>query len=439
MIENIYNLLIYLTKISAGLIFFSFLMNQGQLILDADAVNKLINNILLFNEKNDIEKTDADEVKNNDVKKEIKYEEKYLDKYNLFDSTQDVINVIFTNEEIQEEELLEKKLRNDYINEQNSLIEKYIEKTDSLTEILENEDILQDYLDNKNVENGIDVDKIKNKDEFKRLENDELLVTKETLKEELEYHINEIFVIKTNMKELLNNVEHFKKIAHETIIEKRLDTLKNNIIIEKTPLGNVLMFWDNSRKSFTYYSDNTIPYRFLETVGRKYVITYKCKSIYVDMETIIKEAEIKLEEEKRLLKEKEEREKEEKEKEKLLSANPFYSKQTSTSSSDKLTSETDKKDEKKNVFAKFKSYNKNNTKTASSVAPPKNNINSNQTNTNTSKQNEKVLLKEKSNRYTHEGRLMNYNIIKKVDKKKTDKRLQMSFSDFKKMHLQNTK
>ena len=434
MIENIYNLLIYLTKVSAGLIFFSFIINQGQLILDVDSVTKMINNILLFNEKNDnIEK--IEEVKNNDVKKEIKYEEKYLDKYNLFNSTQDIVNVVFTNEELLEEFELEKKLRNEYNEEKSKLIEKYIEKTQNLTEILENEEILQDYLDNKNIENGIDVDKIKNKEEYKRLEDDELLVTKETLKEELSQYFDEIKNIKKEMKEVMDSIDYFKKTAHETITEKRLDTLKNNIIIEKTPLGNVLMFWDNSRKSFTYYSDNTIPYRFLETVGRKYVITYKCKSIYVDMETIIKEAEIKLEEDKRALKEKEEREKEEKEKEKLLNANPFYTKQTS--SSDKLINETDKKDEKKNVFAKFKSYNKNNTKSAASVAPPKNNVNSNQT--NTSKQNEKVLLKDKSNRYTHEGRIMNYNIIKKVDKKKTDKRLQMSFSDFKKMHLQNTK
>lgn len=390
---------------------------------------------MTFNENN-LEK--IDDVKNNDVievKKEIKYEEKYLDKYRLFDSTQDIINLVFKNEELLDVIELEKKLKNEYNEEKNKLIEKYIEKTQNLTEILENDELLGDYLNSKNEENGINIDKIKNIEEYKRLEDDELLVTKESLKEELSRYFNEIKSIKKEMKEVMDTTDYFKNIANEKVIEKRLDTLKNNIIIEKTPLGNVLMFWDNSRKSFTYYSDNTIPYRFLETVGRKYVITYKCKSIYVDMETIIKEAEIKLEEEKRLAKKNEEREKEEREKEKLLNANPFYSKQVSIN--EQLTNESDKKEEKKNVFAKFKSYNKNNTKTATSVAPPKNNINSNQT--NTSKQNEKVLLKEKSNRYTHEGRIMNYNIIKKVDKKKTDKRLQMSFSDFKKMHLQNTK
>ena len=98
-------------------------------------------------------------------------------------------------------------------------------------------------------------------------------------------------------------------------------------------------------------------------LDKSHINIYAKKTDSVDEKTkssIIKEAEIKLEEEKRLLKEKEEREKEEKEKEKLLSANPFYNKQTS--STDKLTSELDK-DGKKNVFAKFKSYNKNNTKT----------------------------------------------------------------------------
>ena len=50
--------------------------------------------------------------------------------------------------------------------------------------------------------------------------------------------------------------------------------------MEKTPLGNVIMYWNNSRGSFEFYSDNTIPYRYLETVGRKYVKTFNCRSIF---------------------------------------------------------------------------------------------------------------------------------------------------------------
>jgi len=58
---------------------------------------------------------------------------------------------------------------------------------------------------------------------------------------------------------------------------ENLPTKPNNILIEQTPIGNVIMFY-NSR--FEFYADKTIPYRFLETVARKYVITFKCKDIY---------------------------------------------------------------------------------------------------------------------------------------------------------------
>ena len=57
--------------------------------------------------------------------------------------------------------------------------------------------------------------------------------------------------------------------------------LKYNILMENTPNGNVLMFYDSTNDSFVYYSDKVIPYRFLDTVGRKYVIHFKCKNVYI--------------------------------------------------------------------------------------------------------------------------------------------------------------
>jgi hypothetical protein len=88
--------------------------------------------------------------------------------------------------------------------------------------------------------------------------------------------------------------------------------------------------------------------------------------------------------------------------------------------------------EKKNVFAKFKSYNKEaGTGKVSSAAPPKNSI-PNQKITE-KQENEKILLKEKANRYTYEGKMANFSFIKKVDRKIVDKKYAMSFADFKKM------
>jgi len=86
--------------------------------------------------------------------------------------------------------------------------------------------------------------------------------------------------------------------------------------------------------------------------------------------------------------------------------------------------------EKKNVFAKFKSYNKEGINGRVHVGvPPKNSI------PNTKEQeNEKILLKEKANRYTYEGKLVNFSFLKKVDRKVVDKKYNLSFADFKKIH-----
>jgi hypothetical protein len=47
--------------------------------------------------------------------------------------------------------------------------------------------------------------------------------------------------------------------------------------------------------------------------------------------------------------------------------------------------------------------------------------------------NEKVLLKENANRYSYEGKLSNFNFLKKVDRKVVDKKYGMTFADFKRL------
>ena len=81
----------------------------------------------------------------------------------------------------------------------------------------------------------------------------------------------------------------------------------------------------------------------------------------------------------------------------------------------------------KNVFAKFKKYNNNNSISVASV-PTDHPTNSKQT-----KPQEDKIVKEHSNRYSFEGKLANFSFLKKVDRKIIDKRYAMSFSEFKKM------
>lgn len=47
------------------------------------------------------------------------------------------------------------------------------------------------------------------------------------------------------------------------------------------------------------------------------------------------------------------------------------------------------------------------------------------------------MLKENANRYTHEGQIGDFCIIKKTDKRITNKRLSISFADFKKNSQHN--
>lgn len=51
-----------------------------------------------------------------------------------------------------------------------------------------------------------------------------------------------------------------------------INSLTNNIVMDYTPNGNVIMFFDNNKKSFQYYSDFSIPYSYLECVSKKYCI-----------------------------------------------------------------------------------------------------------------------------------------------------------------------
>jgi len=67
--------------------------------------------------------------------------------------------------------------------------------------------------------------------------------------------------------------------------------LKKNVITETTPNGNVVMTYyfnekDPELSAFQYYcNDRSIPYKYLDTVARKFVITYNCSELYLYLKT----------------------------------------------------------------------------------------------------------------------------------------------------------
>ena len=329
-----------------------------------------------------------------------KYEDKYLDEFRKMD------NELILDEKEQE---LKRQKYNDYLNETRAFFIEKIEEINKKIELIKNKLVKYEgsedefcILDSKDDEDAYLGETKELRIKALNDENNKLNVELDNLRNQTE--------TKKGEDEMLKLVE---EKTNKFMFEHRLDKLKNSYVMEYTPLGNVLMFYDKERETFKFYSDSTIPYRYLEVVGRKYAKQFGCKQIFVDMEEEIKTAEEKWERERI---EKEDREEKERIKKEEAIKNNHKPVET-----------------KKNVFAKFKSYNKEaGTGHVNIAAPPKNSI----PNKLTEKQeNEKVLLKEKANRYTYEGKMVNFSFIKKVDRKIVDKKYAMSFSDFKKIFL----
>jgi hypothetical protein len=217
-----------------------------------------------------------------------------------------------------------------------------------------------------------------------------------------------------DIEENTTPIDELKKKAQQHIIDEQLKTFNKKFVIEHTPLGNVLMFYNHEKLAFEYYSDLTIPYRYLETVARKYVLTYDYRPLYIDMEEELKEYERKMQEKEK-----------EKEDNKVANSNSDINKNVKT----------------KDVFAKFKSYNKEaGSGRVNTAPPPKNSIPQNRivnTNLNDGNKNEKILMKENANRYSYQGKFSNFNILQKINRKVVDKKYALSFADFKKMKSMN--
>lgn len=228
-------------------------------------------------------------------------------------------------------------------------------------------------------------------------------------------------------------LDKMKSMVEVDMDNERLASLKNSFIMENTPQGNVIMYWDNERETFTYYADHIIPYRFLEVVGRKYVITNDCKKIFVDMEEELKEAEKKIEEKKKKLEKEKEKEKE------IIEAQMNDSNNTNNTNNINTNKNVTKEESKRNVFAKLKSYNRDNSIQTATVAldskkPPSQSAKSTRINT---KETDEKILKERANRYSYGGKMTNFSFLKKVNRRAVDKNYALSFSEFKKMQLQN--
>ena len=330
----------------------------------------------------------SDEEEKEEIKKVIKFEDKYLEKF------KNCLNeYYFTELELNDEKNEYERIKIDYENKKFEIMYEIQEKLDKINKIQEKGGISSE----KN-ENGIFTENIN------KFGIDKLLKYFDLEDEYFEYpdyvNFEDLYLKLLNDKiDLLKKMVEAEKIimtndemrlkSREYIIKNKLDKCMNSYVLEYTPLGNICMRYNNDKKSFEYFSNNTIPYRYLESVGRKYVTTYWCKPIFVNIEEEIKKAE--------------EKNKEDKEKE--------------------------KKDNPKKMFAQLKSYKERNVQS----------IKNKKTQTQIHDVKEKLLVKENANRYTWEGRLTNFCPLKQIDKKILDKKLSMTYADFKKIQLSQNK
>ena len=343
-----------------------------------------------FFDEGDTSKADTVETIIPFKKEIIPYEEKYLIQVRNMKN-----EYVFTDEELETEQKMLRQLEE----EENKAVSQSVM-------------VLNEKIDELRMRLFETEESITINDNNSKLQKDETILQKikTSLETEIKTHETKILELQES---ITKNNEIVKEKARQYIIDEQLKNFKNNFIIEYSPLGNVLLFYNHEKLAFEYYSDLTIPYRYLETISRKYVLTYKYRPLYIDMEEELKEYERKLEEK------------------------------------EKTKSETLVNNNKKQVFAKFKSYNTEaGTGRVNKAPPPKNNIPQNRLNVSKNivkidvdgkDNNGKLLLKENANRYSYQGKMCNFNFLKKIDRKAIDKKYTLTFADFKKMNKSENK
>lgn len=187
--------------------------------------------------------------------------------------------------------------------------------------------------------------------------------------------------------------KEYNELENSKLSDEQISDLKKCEIIEETPRGKVVLHYDKDFNSFSYYADDkTIPYKYLDTVARIYVIKNDCKSLYVNIIDEYWKGVERMAEEKKKDKEKEEKEEEKKEKE--------------------------EGEVEKSIYANFKHYNKGGKGVENKVIK------------------KYAVLRESSNRYKWLGSYKDYELAKEevINKENKESEIKkIDFATFKKM------
>lgn len=59
-------------------------------------------------------------------------------------------------------------------------------------------------------------------------------------------------------------------------------TWRRRILMEQTPQGGILMYYDPFKRGFAYYADTHKPYGLLNAAAMKYVRLFQCRAFFID-------------------------------------------------------------------------------------------------------------------------------------------------------------
>ena len=180
--------------------------------------------------------------------------------------------------------------------------------------------------------------------------------------------------------------DKFQEMESEELDEEDVKSLTNSVLFEMTPKGRIIMYYNFEKETFIYHCDTKdVPYLYLETVARKYALTYHCKKIVVDIK---KELELARE------------------------ASVVNEKNAKMLVGVKATD---------NLFASFKSYNRKGS--GGSKTP-----------------NRKFILRQNANRYSYGGKANEFPFLKTKEYKLEKPMEKMDYETFKNlMELKNEK
>lgn len=181
----------------------------------------------------------------------------------------------------------------------------------------------------------------------------------------------------------------FENMESYDLEEDTVKGLQNSVLYEMTPKGRVILYYDFEKESFVYYCDTKdIPYLYLETVARKYAVTYDCKKIVVDIKKEMENA---------------------KQQKTVTNIN------TNTNIPyTQLSTIQENANNTNDMFASFKSYNRKGTGGSKTV-------------------NKKFVLRQNANRYSYNGKTSQFPILKTDDYKIEKPMEKMDYETFKKL------